>query len=134
MQTSRRPALAALAVTLAVAALAGCSGGGAVTDVDVEEAATLLEDPDVTVVDVRTPAEFAEGHLDGAVNIDLSDPAFADLVAELPQDGAYLVYCRTDNRSGTATDLMAEEGLTDVHDLDGGVVAWAEAGMPLVVG
>ena len=80
----------------------------------------------------RRRSSFAAGHLPGAINIDNSAPDFADAVAELPKDGTYLVYCQTSNRSGVATDRMADLGFTDVYDLRGGIVAWADAGGPVV--
>jgi rhodanese-related sulfurtransferase len=86
----------------------------------------------VTVIDVRTPEEYAEGHLEGARLIDFSAPTFADDVATLDPDGEYLVYCRSGNRSGQAVEVMAQLGFDQVWDMDGGVIAYAQAGLPLV--
>lgn len=77
------------------------------------------------VIDVRTPAEFAEGHLEGAVNIDWQDASFADTVSELDKDGTYVIYCRSGNRSGQAIDAMTSMGFTDLTN--GGSVADASA-------
>lgn len=85
--------------------LAGCSSPAPVT---VGE--------DAVIIDVRTPAEYAEGHLDGAVNIDVSSPAFADAIAELPADGEYVVYCRSGNRSAQAASIMRDHGFEHVID------------------
>ena len=68
------------------------------------------------LIDVRTPAEHADGHLDGSLNIDVSAPDFRDQVAQLPKDDAYLVYCRSGNRSAQAAAIMAEMGFGDVVD------------------
>jgi phage shock protein E len=133
----------ALGAALTVGGLAACSAddaapgapaavGASVTDVDPAGFAALADDPGVTVLDVRTPGEFAAGHLPGAVNIDSSAPDFADAVSELPKDSTYLVYCQTANRSGVATDRMLDLGFTDVYDLQGGIVAWAEDGREIV--
>jgi len=86
---------------------------------------------DVEVLDVRTPEEYAEGHIDGATLIDFYEPDFANRIAELDRSAAYVVYCRSGNRSGQAVALMAEQGFTAVNDLDGGVTAWSAAGLPL---
>jgi rhodanese-related sulfurtransferase len=112
---------------------AGCGGTEeAVSAVDVSEAAALVaEEPELVVLDVRTPAEFAAGHLPGAVNLDVESADFAARVAELPTDEAYLVYCRTDNRSGVATQQMAELGFDEVYDVQGGIEAWVAAGGPV---
>ena len=91
---------------------------------DIVEAAE-----DRTWIDVRTPGEFADGHLEGAVNIDLQSPDFRDQVAELPRDGSYFLYCRSGNRSAEAARIMAELGFRDVVD-GGGFTQLVEAGLP----
>jgi len=100
--------------------------------VSVEQAASLLElAPAPTIVDVRTPQEFAQGHLEGAVLVDFNAPDFRDRIAEFPRDGHYVIYCRSGNRSAGARQVMTDLGFTDVADIEGGVVAWAEQGRPL---
>lgn len=69
---------------------------------------------DTVIIDVRTPAEFAEGHLEGALNIDVQSAEFDALIAELPTDGDYVVYCRSGNRSATAIDRMEQVGFTSL--------------------
>lgn len=118
--------------------------GGVGTEVDgapqagirrvaVEEGAQIQADPPdgLIVLDVRTPEEFAEGHLEDAVMIDFYDPDFADQLADLDPDRPYLLYCRSGNRSGQTTAIMDQLGFTNVADIDGGIVAWGEAGLPL---
>lgn len=85
----------------------------------------------VTLIDVRTPAEFAEAHLDGATLLDIQDPSFGQRLAELPIDGAYVVYCRSGNRSAAAVEAMRQAGFTEVYDL-GGIIDWQAAGLPVV--
>lgn len=97
---------------------------------DVAAFAAVLERPGTTVIDVRTPEEFAEGHLAGAVNIDVNGPDFADRVAALDPAGTYAVYCRTGNRSAVAVDHMVDQGFESVYHLGGGIVAWTDAGHP----
>lgn len=117
--------------------VAGCSSPAAApptpaTSVAVESGASSTAA--TTVIDVRTPAEYAEGHLDGAINIDLSAADFADRVAALDPSAGYTVYCRTGNRSATAVGLMTDQGFTDVTD--GGSVddAAALTGLAVVGG
>ena len=76
-----------------------------------DQAAALATDPSVTVLDVRTPEEYAEGHLEGAVLVDFSAPTFADEIAGLDASQLYLVYCRSGNRSGQAVAVMQQAGL-----------------------
>lgn len=65
-------------------------------------------------IDVRTPEEFAEGHLDDALNIDWNAGHFAELVADLPREGLHVVYCRSGSRATAATAVMLELGFTNV--------------------
>lgn len=100
--------------------------------VDPETAAPLVDDPAITVIDLRTPEEFAEGHLAGATMIDFYADDFRDRLADLDPDESYLIYCRSGNRSGQTREIMAELGFGDVVDVDGGIVAWSGAGLPVV--
>lgn len=123
--------LAPFVITAAL--LAGCSGGSdAITDVDVSAAQQIVEDGNAVILDVRTPEEFAGGHLPGAININVESSDFATKVAGLDESTETLVYCRTGNRSGVATDAMADLGFTDMSDLQGGIEAWAAAGEQVV--
>lgn len=94
--------------------------------------AAALAAPGTVVLDVRTPAEFASGHLEGAVNLDVSSPDFAQALAELNPDVAYAVYCRSGNRSAAALEAMLGQGFTSVYHLAGGIGAWTESGRPVV--
>lgn len=101
--------------------------------VDVSTAAAILADApdDLVVLDVRTPEEFAEGHVADATLIDIYEPDFADRIAELDPDVPYVVICRSGNRSSQAVALMRDLGFSDVTDVDGGILAWNAAGLPL---
>ena len=90
--------------------------------------------PDAVVVDVRTPQEFAEGHLEGALNIDLGSGAFEQQLGALPADGSYVVYCRSGNRSAQAVEIMTKLGFGPGTDA-GGLQAAAQAtGLAIVAG
>ena len=146
----RRAVALVLSTLLAVIGLSACSGseaevsvtqGPAATvqpaagsELDATEFAAALKAPETVILDVRTPAEFAEGHLPGAVNIDVQAPDFASQVAALDPNVPYAVYCRTGNRSQVALDVMAQMGVTDAYHLGGGVGAWQQAGGELVTG
>lgn len=95
----------ALALTLA---LAGCAGGTA-------EPVTVSAD--TIIIDVRTPEEHAQGHLEGAQLLDLSGGQLAATLPSLDPDAEYLVYCRSGNRSAQAVQMMKDAGFTDVTDL-----------------
>lgn len=102
------------------------------TDLSVEEAHTLIReragDPGFGILDVRTPEEFAAGHIEGAVNIDWYGPDFREEVGALDRETAYLVYCRTGVRSAEASAVMIEEGFGEVYNMEKGITAWKEAG------
>lgn len=85
--------------------------------------------PDTVVLDVRTPEEYAEGHLEGAVLVDFQDPiGFETRVAELDPGLSYAVYCQSGNRSLAAMDYLGQAGFSSYFDLAGGLGAWLEAG------
>lgn len=84
---------------------------------------------DAVVLDVRTPGEFAEGHLAGVENVDFMNPSFRDHVDGLDRDATYYLYCRSGTRSGKAAELMQEMGfrsVTNVGGYDGLAAAGAE--------
>jgi rhodanese-related sulfurtransferase len=119
--------LIALVLVLAVAACGG-GGGGAVSNADPAEAVGMLDSR--VVIDVRTPAEYAAGHIAGASNIDVEAPDFASRIASLDPEAAYLVYCRTGRRSAIAADQMEAAGFTDIVDA-GGLEPLVAAGAPV---
>ena len=118
------------ATLVLVAAMAGCGAAPAPADGGGDPATGMAAEADArTLIDVRTPAETAEGHLDGALLIDLQSPDFAEQVGELPRDEAYLVYCRSGNRSAEAIAIMTDLGFTDVVN-GGGFDDLVDAGVP----
>ena len=137
---------ALLASTIAAGLVLGGCSDGAVESTDSTPAATAIAEPgvvsaetaaelagraDVVVIDVRTPEEFDEGHLEGATRIGIADADFRDQLDGLDREANYLVYCRSDNRSGQAVEVMREMGFENVWDMDGGIGAWSDAGLPL---
>ena len=86
----------------------------------------------MVTLDVRTPGEFASGHLPNAVNMDVESATFAQQVSELDPATTYAVYCRSGNRSKTAMQQMSDAGIEKAQDLDGGIVAWEAQGLPVI--
>ncbi|WP_372734141.1 rhodanese-like domain-containing protein [Nocardioides sp.] len=144
--------LAALAATVALLAGAtACSEGEDAAQVSIGAGATAAAAPEVgaslssadfaaaanrpgtVLLDVRTPQEFAEGHLTGAINIDLENQAaFTDGVAGLDPQQTYAVYCRSGNRSAVAMAYLAQQGFSSYYDLGGGISDWIDAGGQVV--
>jgi len=99
---------------------------------DVNEFAELIADTNVVVLDVRTASEFAEGHLERAINIDYHQSNFVEKAqATLPQDKKIAVYCRSGRRSAGAAGKLGDVGYQLVN-LKGGIIAWKEANMPVI--
>ena len=84
------------------------------------------------VIDVRTPAEFADGHLKGAVNIDVESTTFAATVSKLPTAGTYVVYCKSGNRAGQAITQMKSLGFTDMVNAGSVTTASSATGLAIV--
>ena len=121
------------AVLLGLTVLTGCSSSsGSVTNVDAQTFLSTASQPGVVVLDVRTAGEYAAGHLDGAVNVDVEAPTFDSQIAKLDKTTAYAVYCHSGRRSTLATDAMAKAGFTKVSNLSGGISDLAAAGGTVV--
>jgi len=153
--TVRRASALVLTALLAAGAVTGCGGSDSDSDSDgsstteqvatagapvgiatvsPEDADTVLADPpeDLVVLDVRTVEEFETGHIEGAVMLDFYRDDFQEQLSTLDPDVPYLVYCRSGNRSGQTLSMMQQLGFASAVDIDGGVVAWEQAGLPLV--
>ncbi len=98
------------------------------------EAARLMKvngaNPEFVVLDVRTPEEYRDGHLEGAVMIDFRSKGFREKLEALDRGKTYLVYCRTGRRSGSAIPMMEEMGFRRIYHLSDGIKAWKEQGFP----
>lgn len=132
----QRKGVLLIALAAAAIAIAGCSASNATLETVSPEAAAevIASTPDVVVLDIRTPEEFAEGFIEGASNIDFYRSDFADQLDALDKNAPYVVYCRSDNRSGQAMETFADLGFTNVTEIDGGIVNWYESGLPIVPG
>jgi phage shock protein E len=82
------------------------------------------------LLDVRTPQEYAEGHIAGAINVPYDQ--LATRLAEVPKDKDVVLYCRSGRRAGIAADVLAANGYKRLSHLDGDMIAWTEKGRPVV--
>ena len=112
--------------------LAGCSSSSSAIDLSVTEFSAKVAEAGVITLDVRTPGEFAEGYIEGARLIDFQSGNFENEIAALDKNATYAVYCRSGNRSGQAVKVMQDAGFSNVFNMNGGVIDWANAGLPLV--
>ncbi|TFD91169.1 rhodanese-like domain-containing protein [Cryobacterium serini] len=116
------------AITIAVAALlsmAACASPA--------QAPSIAVTSSTVIIDVRTAPEYVGGHLQDAINIDVQSPDFNTLIATLPLDGDYIIYCATGNRSAAAVIRMGDLGFTTLTDAGGVTDASAATGLAIVV-
>jgi rhodanese-related sulfurtransferase len=129
----------------AVLAIAGCGGNQVAqqaapaaaainlqelpADIDTSTVDSLRNRDDVVILDVREDWEYAEGHIPGAVLLPLG--SIPDRLSEIPQDKTVVAVCRSGNRSGQATQFLRQQGFENVHNMEGGMIAWGEAGLPV---
>lgn len=100
--------------------------------ITVEEMDSLLEMSKVQLIDVRTPGEYAEGYIKGAVNIDFRDENFEDLIAKIDKTKPVIVYCARGGRSNKCSSYMKKAGFTKIYDLDGGITEWKFKGKKVI--
>lgn len=120
-----------LTCLLATLGLTTACGQQNFDNTDVNGFAELIADTNVVVLDVRTASEFAEGHLERAVNIDYYQSDFIEkVISVLPREKTIAVYCRSGRRSANAAEKLADKGYKLVN-LKGGIIAWKDNNMPI---
>lgn len=87
---------------------------------------------DPVIIDVRTPAEYSQGHIKGARNINFFGPRFEDDIMKLPNNKAILLYCQSGRRSEAAAEILAKAGFSKVINLENGISAWKKASGKMV--
>jgi rhodanese-related sulfurtransferase len=117
-----------------MALLAAAAFAGEPIVVPLMSQETLLQrqarnDAALFVLDVRTPEEFAAGHVPGAVNV--PHDQLANRLAEVPRDKDVVVYCRSGRRSQIAADILATNGFERISHLEGDMIAWQEKARPI---
>jgi len=131
--------------SLGLVVLASVSVGGCCTDVcalkpgaqgvTAGEAYDLIQanegDANFVILDVRTQAEYDSGHIEGAINLDVTSDTFSDDVGNLDRNNTYLVYCAAGARSGQAADIMNRGCFGHLYDMTGGITAWIAADFPV---
>jgi len=106
-----------------------------IADITAQEASALIQDnqgnPDFVILDVRTPGEFAGGHIENAINIDKNSETFQGELNNLDKDKTYLVYCGSGGRSASALAIMQELGFMEAYNMLGGISQWQAEGLPV---
>lgn len=105
-------------------------------DINVNDAYAMIQtragDPDFVILDVRTPEEFETEYIQDAINIDYYSENYRDDLDTLDKEKTYLIYCRTDRRTGESLSIMRELGFVEVYNMDGGINSWKAEGFPTV--
>lgn len=96
-----------------------------IQDVDVTAFKAKMQEENVVLLDVRTPAEVAAGKIEGALEINVLGDDFEQKIQNLEKDKTYLVYCKAGSRSARACKVMEKSGFTDLYNLKGGYTAWS---------
>jgi len=113
--------------------LSACGGSSVkVNNLNADGFASDIKNPGVVVLDVRSAAEYASGHIEGAINIDVEAANFDTKIAKLDKTVEYAVYCHSGRRSAIAADKMSGANFEKITNLEGGIQAWQAAGFPLV--
>lgn len=107
--------------------LVGCSSNGtnsirSYENISTDEAQSMITKKEVEIIDVRTPGEFAEGHVPEAVNLPLQD--LENQVSNLDKNKSYLIVCRSGNRSGQASEVLVSKGFSHIYNMEGGMNQW----------
>ena len=123
----------AVLIALSAVVLTGCSKGNESTmTLDAVGFQAKTQEAGVVILDVRTKAEFDEGHIANAININVESNEFLSEISKLDKSKTYAVYCRSGRRSADALAKMTNEQFISLSHLDGGVIDWTNAGLPLV--
>ncbi|MBO5187105.1 MAG: rhodanese-like domain-containing protein [Prevotella sp.] len=121
----------ALLLGLACSILGACAQRENIKSVSAEEFEQGIKADSVTVLDTRTAEEYAAGHINGAVNIDVLKNDFKSIATStLPANRPVWVYCRSGRRSLTAAGILQKEGYKVVN-LKGGIIEWEQKGKPV---
>ncbi len=91
-----------------------------------------LSNVNFVILDVRSPEEYTEAHIDNAENIDYNSSSFKAEVEKMDKNKKYLVYCRSGHRSSNAVKIMIKMGFADLYSLNGGIRKWKKEGFTLV--
>jgi rhodanese-related sulfurtransferase len=107
-----------------------------VVTVSSNQAAKLIVqkkgDSDFVILDIRTPGEYQAGHIPGAILIDFYSTAFVDQINRLDKTKAYLVHCRSGNRSGRSMELFRKLKFNEIYHMSSGIIGWNSEGLALI--
>lgn len=124
------------ALLFALSSIIPVAGQSFNRNIGIKQADKLIRDHefkgDLVILDVRTPGEFAERHIKGAININYWDKGFIDSISVFDRTRIYLVYCTSGVRSGGAMKKMRRLGFEKICNMKKGMFGWRAARLPLI--
>jgi rhodanese-related sulfurtransferase len=115
---------------ITISAVAQDKNGYTVVSADTLQ--KLMKDEHFILVDVRTPEEYKEGHIPGAINIDYLNENFNNGLDTLNKDLVYGVYCHSGGRATNSAETMVKKGFKNVYNYEGSMREWKQLGLPVV--
>ena len=104
-------------------------------EIEPKEVFNILEkhrdNPEFVVLDVRTPEEYEEGHIENAYLLNAKSKDFEDELGRMDKNRKYFVYCRTGRKSRKAVELMEKDGYNEAHSIVGGMDKWKLRRLPV---
>lgn len=131
MNTLAKLFFSTVLLSLSALSVADESADGFLKDLTAEAAAELIkENPDIVVLDVRTPVEFTLSHIENAININYYSFSFKSKLAKLDKSKTYIMHCQTGVRSGKTIPIMQKLGFSKIYHMNGGFSEWKKAKLP----
>ncbi len=112
--------------------LTSCGSSSNAVDLNPTDFQAKAQEAGVILLDVRTAGEYAAGHIEGALNIDVEGMTFENEIKQLDNTKTYAIYCQSGRRSRIAAETMTNAGFTNLFNLDQGIGSWQLAGLPVV--
>ena len=112
--------------------LTSCGSSSNAVDLNPTDFQAKAQEAGVILLDVRTAGEYAAGHIEGALNIDVEGMTFESEIKQLDNSKTYAIYCQSGRRSRIAAETMTNAGFTNLFNLDQGIGSWQLAGLPVV--
>ena len=118
-----------LSLTMGISACAQKKGG--YTTITADSLQQMMKDVHTVLIDVRTPEEYMEGHIPGAININYLDENFERGLDTLNKDLVYEVYCHSGGRSTNSAEIMVKKGFKNIFNYEGSMREWKQLGLPV---
>jgi rhodanese-related sulfurtransferase len=115
-----------------IISIQSCAQKSGYTNISSDSLQQLMKDEHSVVLDVRTPEEYSEGHIPGAINIDYRNENFEKGLDTLNKELVYEVYCRSGGRSSEAAEIMSRKGFKTIYHFEGGFLEWQKKNYPVV--